>query len=86
MANLDALRLRDGSLQSYAWPSGYPVLYLDAHNEVLCAECATKELNDPDAGKDAPVAYFVHYEGSSEFCAECNAEVESAYPSDLRSP
>ena len=71
-------RNSDGKLPAYAWPGGYPVLYLDKHNETLCADCATKDLDDPDTD-DKPVAYFVHYEGPSEFCAECNAEVESAY-------
>ena len=72
-------RNSDNELPSYAWPGGYPVVYLDGHNETLCAACATKEADNPEAGKDAPVAYFVYYEGPSEFCAVCNAEVESAY-------
>jgi ribosomal protein S27E len=25
----------------YAWPGGYPIVYLDAGGNVLCAECAT---------------------------------------------
>ena len=73
-------RNTDGTLPAYAWPGGYPILYLDSHNETLCAACATKaadKLEEDD--KDRPVAYFVHYEGPSEFCAACNAEVESAY-------
>ena len=74
-------RNSDGTLPAYAWPGGYPVLYLDGHNEVCCAECATKELDTADGcdERDKPVACFVHYEGPSEFCAVCNAEVESAY-------
>lgn len=39
-----ALRLPDGSLESFALPGGYPILYLDSHNEVLCPACATVEL------------------------------------------
>lgn len=73
-------RNSDGTLPSYAWPGGYPVLYLDGHNETLCATCATKAANElEEDDRDRPVAYFVHYEGPSEFCAACNAEVESAY-------
>lgn len=75
MKNTLPTRNADGSLPCYAWPGGYPILYLDKHNDTLCAECATK---DSDNGEE-PAAHFVHYEGPSEFCAECNAEVESAY-------
>ena len=72
-------RLSDNVLPAYVWPGGYPILYLDGHNEVLCAKCATIEADKPDAGKDAPVAADVFYEGPSEFCAVCNTEIESAY-------
>jgi len=68
----------NGKLPAYAWPGGYPILYLDQHNETLCAECATRDLNDPDTD-DKPVAYDVYYEGPNVFCAECNKEIESAY-------
>lgn len=33
-------RLEDGTLQSYAWPGGYPLYYLDKGNNVLCPDCA----------------------------------------------
>ena len=76
MNTFEGLLNDKNELTAYAWPGGYPVLYLDQNNETLCAKCATKDLNDPE---NKPATYFVHYEGPSEFCAECNAEVESAY-------
>jgi hypothetical protein len=72
-------RNSDGTFPAYAWPGGYPIIYVDGHSEVLCAKCATKEADKEDAGKDAPVAADIHYEGPSELCAVCNADIESAY-------
>lgn len=73
-------RDHNGQLPAFAWPGGYPILYLDSADEILCAKCATKALDDAEADERArPVAYFVHYEGSSEFCADCNVETESSY-------
>ena len=70
----------DGSLPWFAWPGGYPMLYLDAHNEILCPECATRALDDPDEMDDwKPKWWYIHYEGPSDFCSDCNRETESAY-------
>jgi hypothetical protein len=73
-------------LPSYAWPGGYPILYLDGHNESLCPDCANageqeaKELgSDYIDTRDLPVTMYIHYEGPPEFCAECNKQTESAY-------
>ena len=72
MNDIDMIRDEDGKLPSYAWPGGYQILYLDRDNETLCPDCA----NDED---EVPEAHFIHWEGASEFCAECNAEFESEY-------
>ena len=73
-------RSSDGKLPAYAWPGGYPIIYLDREDSVLCADCATKSLDDPDeVPQFKPVAAHVHYEGPSEFCGQCGAEIESAY-------
>lgn len=72
-----------GALEQYAWPGGYPVIYLprgpsgDVTGDVLCADCAMRER---DAG-NMPHGMLcdVYMEGPSEFCAECNREIESAY-------
>jgi len=66
----------NGELDAFAWPGGYPIIYLDKENSVLCAKCATKSLNDED---DKPVACDVYYEGPTLQCDGCNADIESAY-------
>ncbi len=71
MENTLPTRNSDNKLPEYAWPGGYPVLYLDNLSDTLCAECASK---NPDT-----VAYFVHYEGPAEECSECGELVASAY-------
>lgn len=70
----------NGKLPAFAWPGGYPLLYLDRDNSTLCAECATKSLNDPDElPQFRPIAYDIYYEGPVTHCDQCNAEIESAY-------
>jgi hypothetical protein len=70
----------DGKLATYGWPGGYPLLYTDGNNEILCPTCAQEKLDDPDEWEDwKPQDWFIHYEGSSFFCSGCNREVESAY-------
>ena len=70
------LRDADGRLVSYAWPSGYPVLYLDSDNCTLCPDCAT--LADEDI-RTRPVSAFIHYEGPDAICENCNEAIPSAY-------
>ena len=70
----------NGKLPAFAWPGGYPLLYLDRDNSTLCADCATKSLNDPDElPQFKPQAYDIYYEGPVTYCDQCNAEIESAY-------
>jgi hypothetical protein len=77
---LEHLKDSKGNLPAFVWPGGYPILYLDGENSTLCAECATKSLNDPDEiGKFKPVAFDVYYEGPVTNCDQCGAEIESAY-------
>lgn len=68
-------------LPAYSWPGGYPIIYLTKSADVLCAECATKEIRAWMYGEsdDPPIAYDAYFEGPSEFCADCNREIESAY-------
>lgn len=86
MSNLSDFDLKrfidedDNQLISYGWPGGYPIIYIDGFNSVICPNCANKFRNDPETDeKYKPVAGDVFYEGSTEFCAECNIEIESAY-------
>ena len=77
MNDIDTIRDKDGKLPSYAWPGGYQILYLDRDNETLCPDCA----NDGDTCSfgGEPMAYFINWEGPSEYCYECNAHFESEY-------
>lgn len=76
----DLERTSKNKLPAYAWPGGYPIIYIDRDCSVLCADCATKSLDDPDEiPAFKPVDCDVFYEGPSEFCAQCNTEIESAY-------
>ena len=76
----DYLNLEDRSLPTFAWPGGYPIFYLDAGGEILCADCATIMLDDETIDeRNLPIDSDVHWEGPSEYCAECRKEIESAY-------
>jgi hypothetical protein len=72
----------EGELPYYAWPGGYPIIYVDGWDEQLCPECANKamrEQNEDSFSEDLPTDWYIHYEGASKFCYECNTEIESAY-------
>ena len=73
-------RDRDGKLPSFAWPGGYPIIYIDKENSELCPSCATKSLDDPDElPQFKPVAFDVYYEGPAFTCDQCSTVIESAY-------
>ena len=61
----------NGKLPAYAWPGGYPIIYITKDGETLCAACAS--VADDVEGAD------VFYEGAPEECAECCTTIESAY-------
>lgn len=79
-------------LDAYAWPGGYPIMYLahDGWREdngkldfteydrtgVCCAKCATDIKQWPNL---IIVAQYIHWEGESEYCEWCNGFTESAY-------
>jgi len=51
-------------------------MYMTDFGNILCADCATETMQDEyETVEDG----FLHYEGDSLFCDECNVEVESAY-------
>lgn len=76
LTNVDDLRNSDGTLATYAWPGGYPLMYLTTFNNRLCPDCANSWQDD----EIETIAYgYVRWEGPAEYCDECGAEIESAY-------
>lgn len=76
----------DTKLPHFAWPGGYPILYMTKDCGTLCPACANgengSEATNPECQDDPQwqiVAFDVYYEGPSLFCDHCNAEIESAY-------
>jgi hypothetical protein len=77
-------RNEHGKFDAYAWPGGYPIVYL-CDGETLCPACANGE-NGSLAHEDADehsgwklVAAYIHWEGEPVICDHCGTEVESAY-------
>ncbi len=81
-------------LPAFAWPGGYPLLYVFADGGVICPKCINAEIVEIDAairdergnrphrfgcGGWAVDAVDVHYEGEPIGCDHCGAEIESAY-------
>lgn len=62
------------TLPAFAWPGGYPILYVDRSGSTLCPDCANAEAAD-----GAEVSHFIHWEGEPEVCESCNKQIDSAY-------
>jgi hypothetical protein len=60
---------------NFAWPGGYPIVFLTDDGDCLCAECAKRVfiMEKIDVSADC------YYEGPAMFCDGCNREIESAY-------
>lgn len=78
--------VREFARTPYAWPGGYPKILVMSDGECLCASCARKEyrlisLATRDGLRSGWEAEGVdiHWEGEPLTCANCNAEIESAY-------
>lgn len=69
----------DGDLSWYAWPGGYPLVYLDQFNDVYCPHCAAGIIDTPEGEYREIRCGFVYYEGPDMYCTECNEVIESAY-------
>ena len=79
----------DGTFPSWAWPGGYPIIYITDDGATLCPACANGK-NGSLASENANEVhgyrcgwqiegYDVFYEGPPEICAHCGIEIESAY-------
>lgn len=74
MTGVDQLRNESGQLPAYAWPGGYPIVYLTQYGNTVCPECA----NDPDPSETI-VSGDVYWEGAPMCCDRCTNTIESAY-------
>ncbi len=86
------------ALQAYAWPGGYPVMYLAREgwreedgkltvNQHDRSEnvCCAKCAADVDKWPDIIItADYVHYEGEPEQCEYCNSLTDSAMAIRMR--
>lgn len=68
----------DGVLPTFAWPGGYPIVYLDKANNTLCPACANKN----DEFSEPLTAFYLNYEDNDCFCDHCGDQIESAYADD----
>ena len=76
-ALIDSTQYLD-SLPKYSSVGCYPYFYIDADNNVLCADCASK--NDEF---DQPLTdYAANWEDSELYCDHCSQRIESAYADD----
>ena len=69
-----------GVLPSYSELGSYPLIYLTKRADVLCADCATAQIDAGNDTNDDPVtAVDVFYEGPDETCGNCYKPIPSAY-------
>lgn len=60
---------------AYAWPGGYPIVYLSADGSDWCPPCANQTDADP-----AITGFYVHEEGAPVVCSGgCGRTIDSAY-------
>lgn len=79
----------DGTYPAYAWPGGYPIIYIMGDGAVICPGCANGENgskavgeSDDDGTSDRSwtiVGSCVHWDGEPESCAHCGEDIESSY-------
>ena len=68
----NAQRDPNGKLASFAWPGGYPLMYLTKDGLCVCPECANRDESDL-------VACEANWEDPELFCDDCSRRIESAY-------
>lgn len=84
--HLPARDEKTGHWPAYAWPGGYPIVYVTRDTGNLCVECANNNLEltlDKNNEDWCIVAYFINFEaGDDNTCSNCRKELEIAYPED----
>jgi hypothetical protein len=73
-------------LPSWAWPGGYPILYVLSDGETLCPKCANREIvriDDSISSQSSDgwrmVGFDINYEDLNCYCCHCNERIQSAY-------
>ena len=79
----------DGRLSAFAWPGGYPVIYIAADGGEFCPACANGDDGSLCRISDGPddhqhdgwliVGSQIHWEGEPLPCVHCGVEIASAY-------
>jgi hypothetical protein len=91
--SLADIRGEDGQLPAYAFPGGYPMVYVTRGGDIICPECAndtayTPAADQPDAdigNSDTIAVGDVYWEGPTIECdCPCEAQggphfIESVY-------
>lgn len=85
-------RSEDGTFPAFAWPGGYPLVYVTRDAEELCPPCANGDNGSiahtgcvghkrcaEDDDEWCIVGVDVHYEGPPILCVHCGKGIESAY-------
>jgi hypothetical protein len=63
-------------LPGISFPGGYTILYCNYEHEIFCKDCA-QEIHDEDENEIKHS--FIHWEGPSLLCNECDKELPSEY-------
>lgn len=66
--------IEEGKLPAFAWPGGYPILYVDTYGDDYCAECAQEEETITGAS--------VYYEDPPAYCIGCGMEIKRSMKDD----
>jgi hypothetical protein len=73
-------RTSDGKLPSFTSLGCYPLIYITHDADVLCADCATEQVDSGnDTNFDPVVAVDVYWEGADYQCGNCNGVIAAAY-------
>jgi hypothetical protein len=68
----------DGKLPAWAWPGGYPLIYVTENGLTVCPPCANEaDTSDPVTDGD------VFWEGAPLTCEDCGKLIESAYGEEV---
>lgn len=87
MKSTDLLRhVREYARHPYTSLGGYPLILYTTSSDVLCCDCVKNNYRQISTSTHARAwdgwaasGVDIYYEGPPAYCANCNAEIESAY-------